>query len=93
MRLPSLSHAAQSALSLGSVSEVAIDAEHLQTMRGYIDEIAVGHGVSLESVAEAWADKRGLTAIDGLRVLDELLKRGEYFIADDAIRTVRKRMP
>lgn len=93
MRLPSLSHAAQSALSLGSVSEVAIDVEHLQTMRDYIDEIAVGHGVSLESVAEAWADKRGLTAIDGLHVLDELLKRGEYFIADDAIRTVCKRMP
>jgi hypothetical protein len=91
MTVPNLKHALETALSLRSQPDETVDERHLQTLRDYIDEIAVGHGVSLESVAEAWADKRGISPAEGLEVLEQLLRNGEYFVANDAVRTVCKR--
>jgi hypothetical protein len=93
MRTPDLAHCHETALGIGRLcTSAAANPETLEGLRNYIDEVALGHGVSLESVAEAWADKRKLPLEEVLEALRYLTESGEYFVADDAVRTVCKRV-
>lgn len=92
MRMPNLAHCHETASAAwGAAIDADADFEVLAGLRSYIDEVALGHGVSLESVAEAWADKRKLPLERVLAALHHLTESGEYFVADDAVRTVCKR--
>lgn len=92
MHAPDLEHCRETALNIGHPPiATSVEQEILEGLRRYIDEVALGHGVGLESVAEAWADKHKLPPERVLEALRYLTDTGEYYVADDAVRTVCKR--